>query len=236
MGSNAYPMDSIVTYDGETPVYDRAFSSADLREVNKVLYTNGISPAISDCLKVKISGGMKVIVNPGFTLIEGAYKYFDTETTINLDASDAIYNRIDTIVARLDINSEIRNIVLDTVKGVSAAIPIAPALTRGGGIFELGLADVLVSAGVTSIIGAKIADTRLQSEKCGVISSLSEIDTTTYYTQLQSQITDNIALIQAAIDDTLYGQLNAGKQDKVIARDTFPLDSEGADDDEYFVY
>ena len=67
-----FPFDSQVTYENDgTPVFDRAITSAPLRQLIKKMLSNGVLPNPSTNLQVQPGTGMNVIVNPGFAVIEG---------------------------------------------------------------------------------------------------------------------------------------------------------------------
>ncbi|AQT85709.1 phage structural protein [Paenibacillus larvae subsp. larvae] len=52
-------------------------------------------------------------------------------------------------------------------------------------IYELGLADILVKKGTTTITGADITDLRLNTALCVVVNSLLQADTTAIFNQFQ---------------------------------------------------
>lgn len=185
----AYPLDSIVNYDGNgVPSFDRAVSSLVLRRLYSYLFTNGVMLATdSTALQVGTSEDMKVSVNAGFTVINGALRLFNEPRTLAVQASEN-NDRIDTVVARLDLNQDVRNIDLYVLKGESGATPVRPTLTRNDSVYELGLADLYITKNTTSISADRITDTRLDTQRCGVVSSISEFDTTTLYNQIQADL------------------------------------------------
>jgi hypothetical protein len=185
----AYPLDSIVSYDGNgVPGFDRAVSSLVLRRLYSYLFTNGVWMATdSTALQVGAAENMKVSVNAGFTVINGALRLFAEPRTLAIQASEN-EDRIDTVVARLDLNQDVRNIDLYVLKGTSGSTPVRPELTRNDSIYELGLADLYITRNTTSISTDRITDTRLDTARCGVVSSISEFDTTTLYNQIQADL------------------------------------------------
>ena len=50
------------------------------------------------------------------------------------------------------------------------------------------MADIFVTRRVATITNDKITDTRYESERCGIVSSVSEWDTTTIYQQVQADL------------------------------------------------
>lgn len=185
-----FPFDSYVTYDthGE-PEYDRAISAQPLKNLIHRLFSDGILPDISTNLQV-VAGesGMTVTVKVGFCIIQGGLKLEENERTLSIQAADSNYSRIDTVVMRWNDNVDYRECDLYVIQGTAAANPVRPELTREGGIYELGLADVLIPAQSTTISNERITDTRYEAARCGVISSISEFDTTFIYNQVQSDL------------------------------------------------
>lgn len=180
-----FPFDSHVTYDAEgNPIYDRAISSAPYRKLLRELFKTGIMPTDSSNMQVAAGEGMSVIVNPGFAMVEGCMKLEEEVTNLSIQASDSALDRIDTVVLRLDSNENVRSCEFAIVSGVPSLVPIRPELTRNESVYEIGLADVLVSKTITVISDSKITDTRFDNERCGVVSSISEFDTTTLNQQM----------------------------------------------------
>ena len=143
--------------------------------------------------------GMQVVVKPGACLIEGATGYETESRTMVVQAAGST-DRIDSVVLRLNDNIDFRDIDLYVVKGNSSTEP--PQLTRTGGIYEIGLANLYVSANSSTITTERITDTRLVTARCGYAMPVQEFDTTALFDQLQAQVNENIELIQRAINQT----------------------------------
>jgi hypothetical protein len=131
---------------------------------------------------------MEIVVSPGLCNIQGAIKKFGEDTTITVASANATMNRIDTIVARLDLNSDYRDIGLFIIQGTPASVPTRPELTRNTSVYEIALADITIKANATSITQANISDTRLDTNRCGIISAIAEFDTTELYNQIQTDL------------------------------------------------
>ncbi|MCQ2211301.1 MAG: hypothetical protein MJZ34_13535 [Paludibacteraceae bacterium] len=184
-----YPFDSKVTYDElGTPIYDRAISSLPLRKLIHSLFSDGVLPNPSTNLQVMQGDGMNVIVNQGFAIVQGCMKLEETSRTLAVQSSSATYDRIDTVVLRLNDDQEQRTLDLAIHEGTPASNPIRPDLTRTGSIYEIGLADLYISKNTATISPARITDTRYETSRCGIISSISQFDTTTLYNQIQSDL------------------------------------------------
>lgn len=192
-------------------MYDRAVSSAPLRSLIQKLFTDGVAPNPSNSLQVSVGEGMTVIVNAGFGICGGCLKLEEESRTLGVQASDASYDRIDTVVLRLNTNDDARSCDLYVVKGTPATSPVRPELTRTSTMWELGLADIFVAKGTGAISKARITDTRYDSTRCGVISSVSQFDTTTIYEQVQADLAGFKAEEQAAFlawYENIKGQLS----------------------------
>ena len=238
-----FPFDSHVTYENDgTPVYDRAISSEPLRNLLHKLFTDGILPDVSTNLQVVAGSGMNVVVKAGFAIVQGCLKLEENDRTLALQASNTTNDRIDTVVLRLNSNDDQRYCDLYIREGTPASNPTRPNLVRSDSVYELGLADIFVTKTITSITQSKITDTRFEKERCGVISSLSEYDTTTIYNQVQFDLKEFKATEQAdflawyeniknILDENVAGHLqaeiddiNTKKQEKLI-KTTITLDS-----------
>lgn len=185
-----FPFDSQITFDESgQPNYDRAVSSQPLRKLIKELFTNGVMPNPSTNLQVEAGeDGMTVVVHPGFAVIEGGLCKEDNDRTLTVTAADATYDRIDTVVVRWNENIDVRTADLYIVQGIASVSPVRPALTRTESVYEIGLADVFITHGVATITDEKITDTRMETERCGIVSSVSQWDTTTIYQQIQADL------------------------------------------------
>lgn len=184
-----FPFDSHVTFESDgTPVYDRAITSAPLRKLIAKLLTDGILPNPSTNLQVEEGSGMNVVVNPGFAICAGGLKLEENQRTLAIQAADSNYDRIDTVVLRWNDNDSERICDLYIVEGIPAASPLRPELTRTESIWELGLADLFVNKNSSAISNQRITDTRYETARCGIISAISEFDTTTLYQQVQADL------------------------------------------------
>lgn len=184
-----YPLDSHVEYDTDgTPIYDRAISSAPMRKLYKKLFSDGVLPNPSTNMQVSAGTGMNVIVSPGFAMCNGCMKLEEAQRTLAVQASSAAYDRIDTVVLRLNDNDSERICDFYILQGTPAVSPVRPELTRTESIWELGLADLFIAKNSTAVSNQRITDTRYETSRCGIISSISEFDTTTLYNQVQADL------------------------------------------------
>lgn len=208
----SFPFTSEVTFDSSGyPQFDRAVDSEVLRKVLRKYYTNGVF-ALNDstCFLVKKSaaGGLVITVSPGTCLINGATAYDEAPADLQLD-NGTDQPRIDTIALRLNDNVAYRNISLVVIKGAPEASPKPPALIRAGGVYDIGIADVYVSANASELSPSAISDTRLDAERCGYATADQRLDTTNLYDQFQAALDEYLETVRAALDDTSVGLLES---------------------------
>lgn len=185
----SYPFTSQVTHDDEgLPKYDRAVDSKFLRLVYAKYFSDGVFFKPTNSLQVVADTGMQVAVEPGTCHIQGAIGIEDKRRTLVVQASEE-QDRIDTVVARLDLSLAVRSIDLYVVKGVAAESPQAPALTRDATTWEIGLANLFVAKNTQTISQQRITDTRLDTDRCGQVTQApGDFDTAPYFAQLQAAI------------------------------------------------
>ena len=208
MSMVSFPFDSkIVGYDDSGyPQYDRAVNSSVLANMLNSLATTGVLLNDTNSFSVSAGDNMLVKVHAGSAIINGITCVEDTERTLSLQAADTTYDRIDTVVLRLNTSVDVRAIDLYVVKGTASASPVAPVLTRSGSVYELGLANVYIPANVVTITNERITDTRGDSLRCGYSAPAG-------YTGLLSQI--NAFQAQLKVLKNEQNELQAQIEDEV---------------------
>lgn len=152
--------------DPEAP--DRVYSAAVLMSVMAKFLRDGIVHADGDGLAVSATtpAAMSIDVGTGAAIVQGRYYLNDEALTLAVEAADPSNPRIDRVVLRLDATLG-RTIHAVVLQGTPAASPVAPTLTRTAETWELSLAQIVVGAGVTSIVAGNITDERGNATLCG---------------------------------------------------------------------
>lgn len=170
MAIYSYPFTSLMDYDQETgiPSFDRAVSADVLRKLFMKDRSNGVimlTDSSSLLVQADDPESMSVLVNPGFCFINGATMCSDEVEKITLDTADLRYDRIDTIVLRLDDRSteDGRKISIEVLKGEPDESPQIPELTRNADYYELGIANIRVKKQSSMVEAQYINDTRMLS-------------------------------------------------------------------------
>ena len=204
---NAFPFTSKLSYDEHGwPQLDRAVTSEVLRQIYKRYFTNGVF-GISDstCFQVSVAtGGAGVSIAPGACQIQGATGYEENAVTLEITPNSSNLPRIDTVVARLNDNSDYRSIYFDILEGTPAVTPTAPALTQSDSVWELGLCNIARAANSSVITNSNITDTRADSARCGYVTAIQQLDTASLYQQFRAYIQEVRDALDAA--DATYNE------------------------------
>jgi hypothetical protein len=138
-------------------------------------------------LAVTAGANMQIVLPPGQAWINGYYYRNDSNLAMPIANADGLLKRKDTVVLRWDINT--RNITVQVLTGAFASSPVAPAIVRTAEQYDLKIAEIYIAAGTTAITQAMITDTRLDKTVCGVVTGvITQVDTTTLYNQIQSDL------------------------------------------------
>lgn len=191
--------------------HDRVYKAEDWAWYFSTFIGNGVFPKPTNGLMVMADGAMNVAVKAGYGFINGYAFRNQDDHVITIATGDGSLGRIDRIVLRWDLTN--RQMVLDCKQGTPSADPQPVALTRTADTYELALADISVTRGMTTISQANITDRRTNTDLCGIVEgTVSQIDWATLTAQLNafmSEYTEQIAADYAAyVDDieTFEGQ------------------------------
>ena len=129
---------------------ERLYDAADMAEVWNTFFTNGVMSGLEVS---STSSGLSV--SPGTAIINGYWYKLDSAKTLAIASGTSEHT--DTVVLRLDLGSEARNI--------TAVYKSGTALTEGGDVFEIALAQVTVAANSTT--AKAVVDKRTASKVTG---------------------------------------------------------------------
>ena len=149
---------------------DRQYGSAEWRDYFSRLISDGIIQNNANECKVKpqLTPNKTVFVDTGSIVITGAMLVVSAKVNLTIDQNTSGQARIDRIVARLNVAE--RKIEFAVLKGTPAVSPVAKALTRTSTVYELGLADITLANGYSTITESVINDQRWDVDLCGASS------------------------------------------------------------------
>ena len=172
-----FPMQSVQigVDEADNPIYDNAADAEILQNLRQMEIKDGVYPDDSTYLQVMSNDDMTVSVKAGYAHVRGVQVWVREDVTLALTAADELVDRVDRVVLRLSLQN--RNVTLTVKTGDTA-------LTRvEGQTWELGLADIAVDHLNDTITQAEITDLRLDTNACGVVSGLMQVDTQSIFNQ-----------------------------------------------------
>lgn len=186
----AFPYDSeVIRYESDgMPVYDRAITSKEYRNLFLKYFTEGVFPNPSDNFQIVENSSQGALVKKGYANVRGVLIELKQDTPITFEQADSL-DRIDRVVLRHNDTKSVRYADVVILKGSPSNSPQAPNITRDETIWDIVLADVRIRKNSSNVTQAQITDRRLDSELCGIVAgTIKEVDTTTLYNQIQSDL------------------------------------------------
>lgn len=186
----AFPYDSeVIRYESDgMPVYDRAITSKEYRNLFLKYFTEGVFPNPSDNFQIVENSSQGALVKKGYANVRGVLIELKQDTPITFEQADSL-DRIDRVVLRHNDTKSVRYADVVILKGSPSNSPQAPNITRDETIWDIVLADVRIRKNSSNVTQAQITDRRLDSELCGIVAgTIKEIDTTTLYNQIQNDL------------------------------------------------
>ena len=151
---------------------DRVYTASDFANYFSTFIRNGVMLG-GAFLRISRTIGLGVRLSQGKAFINGyLYDNRDAAKDMTLQSAHPSLPRIDRIVLRLDLRQEGRAITAAVKTGVAASAPIAPVLQRDNEIWEIGIADIRVNAGVSELLSSNITDIRADTNICGIITRI----------------------------------------------------------------
>lgn len=147
---------------------DRKYTTVDISAMFEKIFTSGVFDGIEN-LQVHCNGNDRVVrVRPGGGILKGRMFYEDgiPEVIFTPDAADATYDRVDRVIARLDLQTSGRDVSILYRQGAVSATPAPPECIDDIDEFEVPIAKIVIRAGSTTIIAGDIHDER-DTVACG---------------------------------------------------------------------
>ena len=185
--------------------WDRSYLAKDFMEYFSLFVGNGVFVSPTNQLKVVPGIGRTVIVSTGWAFINGGWYHNDSELSLDIAANGSSTNRVDSVRVRYSASD--RRISAVTVNGETGVI-------RGDTVWDLEIAQVVVTPGFTSISEANISDMRPSESVCGFVKGLLEVVSTEdlfsqfqaifeeWFLTIKDQVTGDLAIrLQQEFDE-----------------------------------
>lgn len=200
------------TTEEYTGWWDRDYTANQFMKYFSLFVGNGVFVSPTNQLKVIPGTGLSVIITEGWGFINGAWYHNDSNLEIPLVTNGTSNNRVDSIRLRYSESS----------RSISSAVFTGDTnIVRGGTIYDLELAEVIVTPGSATISASNITDTRPNENVCGFVKGLVEvISTDDLFSQFESIFNDWLNTVKGQVTDDLairlqleFNELNQNVED-----------------------
>lgn len=183
---------------------DRKYNADDMSMYFDKLISSGVYPNPSTNLQVAAATGMTVNISPGRGIINCRWVDNDAEYPLEISQADAVLDRVDAVIMKLDLSEDARDIHFEIKKGTPASNPQPPIMTRDEYVQEYCLATVRVGKLAESVSQINITDTRANTNICGWVTGLiQQVDTSTLFLQWQAAYEKWFSDMQALINTVI---------------------------------
>lgn len=177
--------------------YDLQYLSSQFASYFALFIGNGVFGSPTNQLRVRAGSGMTVTVSTGWAFINGYWYYNDEELILPIPSNVSSQSRVDSVMCRWNSNDRRISVVL--VSGSKEAV-------RNSTVYDLKLAEIVISPGSSQILDAFITDTRMNEQVCGLVTQLLEVQTTEdlfaqyqaifeeWFTTVKGQVTGDLAI------------------------------------------
>jgi hypothetical protein len=187
---------------------DRTYNALQFSKLFKGIITDGIFQSIGSAFVVGAPGLMTVSVASGRGWFNDRWIDNDASILLNVDASEPVLHRIDTVVVEINSDIGVRANTIKIVKGTPASSPSAPTMANTATLHQYPLANIAVNAGVSSITSGNITNRIGVGGGTPLITGvLSSLDTTTLMTQQLAYFNAWFENLQDQLDDNQAGNL-----------------------------
>lgn len=166
---------------------DRRYDATQISSIFDGIVTDGIFMSIGDSLRVKASSGMEVSIGTGRAWFNHTWTLNDAELLLEVTASDALYDRIDSVILEINTTEAVRANDIKIITGVAASEPKAPELTNTTIVHQYKLADIYVKAGTVVIVQSDITDHVGKEDTPYITGILKTVNTDDLIAQWESE-------------------------------------------------
>lgn len=145
---------------------DRRYNALQMSRMFDGIINDGIFRFIGAAFEPLVIGGMNISIGTGRAWFNNTWTYNDALFPLEVEASDIILNRIDTVVIDVDSRSAHRKNNIIIVKGTPATTPVPAVLLDEDDHHQHALCYILVNKNATEIIQANITNLVGNPEHC----------------------------------------------------------------------
>lgn len=162
---------------------DRRYDAIQISSIFDGIIADGVFSNVGEMFSVVPGTGMQVIVKTGRAWFNHTWNLNDSWMSLDIDPSDALRSRIDSVVLEVNSDSLVRENTIKIVKGELAASPVPPTMIHTEEINQYRLANITIGPAVTNIISTNISIKVGTSETPFVTAPLKTMDITDIFQQ-----------------------------------------------------
>lgn len=198
---------------------DRKYDAVQMSSIFDGIIEDGVFANIGEHFEVVPGDGMKVIVKTGRAWFNHTWNLNDTWMTLDLEPSDILRSRIDSVVLEIDSRTLYRENSIKIIKGELGSNPIAPTMIHADGVDQYRLANVTIKPGVITIETIDIDNKVGMEETPYVVAPIKSIDVSNLYTEWEREFKDWLEDIKSQLAGDVAGNLLLQIQARVKIED-----------------
>lgn len=188
--------------------HDRTYDAVQMSSIFDGIIEDGIFQNIGNHLAVTADGtNMYVSVGSGRAWFNHTWTNNDTEYPIEVEQSEVVLSRIDSVVLEVNSEESVRNNTIKILKGTPSSTPVAPELTNTTAVHQYRLANILVEANVTTISQGNITNFIGTSETPFITGLLETIDADSLLAQWNAQFDEWFEHLHNELDENQAANL-----------------------------
>lgn len=205
---------------------DRKYNALQLSSIFNGIITDGIFLSQGLAFRVRQGSGMVLYVDTGRGWFNNTWIYNDGTIGVAVLASEAVLNRVDSVVIEINSDLAVRANSIKVIKGTPATNPVAPTMANTSTLHQYRLADVYVAANATVLVDGNITDKRgLGGGAPFITGILTSIDVSTLLGQFQASFNSWFANLQNQLDSNqasnLQNQIDKPRLSSFLAYKSF---------------
>lgn len=180
--------------------HDRVYNAQQMSEIFDGIITDGVFANIGDQFHTVPGGGMRVLVESGRAWFNSTWTKNDVDIPLNIDSSDSLLERIDTVVLEVNSDPTVRANSIKVVKGTPASSPVKPTLTNTATVHQHPLAYVTIRKG-TAEIARRDIEIAVGKTECPFITSvLQSTDISDLFTKWGNEFETWFETVRSTLD------------------------------------
>lgn len=198
---------------------DRKYTAQNMNDIFEGLITDGVYMGVGDEFEVKPGNGLQITVGTGRAWFKMTWNKNQVVTPIDIDKSDPVYTRIDTVCIRVNKGVNERENEFYIYKGTIQTNPEPPIIIDGDNVYYLPIANVTIRPNADQIKASDI-EILVGKERCPYVTSiLQQTSIDKLFQGWEEQFLEWIAKLEEELEHLDVGEVLIKLQNMVDKRD-----------------